>query len=458
MPTGIKLAIALGCVAMSACAARVVESGTAAPAIAPSTGVEVPSSSTTLTTPSPTVVATTLPPGQTSGPTTEPPVVTATPAVDPLTGWDAVDRYIDITIVRGGSAAASLSVMRDGQLVHAAAFGSRVVGQPASVADRFRIASISKTITAVTALRLVESGSMTLDEPIGPLLIERLGVTNPAAGARTLTVRHLLAHRSGLAQYENLMFRNEVGSCAQAAVVGLTRSFQGEPGQRFQYSNLNFCLLGLAIEATTGQPYESVVQAQLLDPLGITGMRLAGTFDVRDGDVEHRSDEGRNYMEVLGAAGAWIASPSDLVAILDAVDRTTPGFAPLSPEMLDLMQTITTTPPPEALPGDRSVESTTTSTTLPPPPTSGYGLGLMIFGTGGAGAPASESSFGHTGTLESTHAMFVRRPDGLTWALTVSGDYPESTRELAKIMDNALLLGGFTDGTYTTPPPPLDDA
>jgi hypothetical protein len=43
----------------------------------------------------------------------------------------------------------------------------------------------------------------------------------------------------------------------------------------------------------------------------------------------------------------------------------------------------------------------------------------------------------------------------LTWAITVSGDYPGSTRDLATIMDNALLLGGLIDGTYTAPPPPL---
>ncbi len=78
-------------------------------------------------------------------------------------------------------------------------------------------------------------------------------------------------------------------------------------------------------------------------------------------------------------------------------------------------------------------------------------MGLMIFDAENDVA----LSFGHTGTLESTHAMFTRRPDGLTWAVTVSGDYPASTRALAKIVDNALLLGGFTDGSYVVVPQPL---
>ena len=76
-------------------------------------------------------------------------------------------------------------------------------------------------------------------------------------------------------------------------------------------------------------------------------------------------------------------------------------------------------------------------------------MGLMIFGP---------DSYGHTGTVESTHAMFAQRPDGIGWAITVSGDYPSSTRQLARIMENALLLGGFTDGSYAAAPPPIDGA
>jgi D-alanyl-D-alanine carboxypeptidase len=80
-------------------------------------------------------------------------------------------------------------------------------------------------------------------------------------------------------------------------------------------------------------------------------------------------------------------------------------------------------------------------------------MGLMIFDA----EDGVSLSFGHTGTLESTHAMFARRPDGLTWAVTVSGDYPASTRDVAKIVDNALVLGGFTDGSYVVVPQPLGE-
>jgi len=372
-------------------------------------------------------------------------------AVVPLAGWEAVDRYLEITLIRGGSSAASVAVMRDGELEHAAAFGERVPGDAAEAADRFRVASISKTIAAITALQLVEAGTLDLDAPIGSLLASDLGVGTPAAGVAALTIRQLLTHRSGFAQYEDLFFRNEVGSCREAAVVGLTQTLQGTPGGRFQYSNMNFCLLGIAIEVLTSERYENVVRREVLDPLGINGMRMADTFDIGVGDVEHGSEEGRNYMEVLGAAGAWIATPTDLVVILDSIDPATPGAKLLDAATLVEMQTITVDLL-EPVDEQESAEPATT-TTIPADPTSGYGMGLMIFDAEDDVA----LSFGHTGTLESTHAMFARRPDGLTWAVTVSGDYPASTRDLAKFVDNALVLGGFTDGSYVVVPQPLDE-
>mgnify|MGYP001030629944 CR=1 FL=1 len=92
---------------------------------------------------------------------------------------------------------------------------------------------------------------------------------------------------------------------------------------------MNYCVLGVLIEQLAGQDYEQAVSERLLTPLGITGMRLAPTHDPGPGEVVHRSVPGRNYMEVLGAAGAWVASPSDLLVIFDSLDPDTPGWKPL---------------------------------------------------------------------------------------------------------------------------------
>jgi D-alanyl-D-alanine carboxypeptidase len=381
----------------------------------PTTTAAVPVESTTTTTTAPisTIVA------------TDPVPIPVIPAVR---GWPAFDLHLQ-TILTAGSDAMSAAVMYDGELVHEVALGRRTAaGDPVAIGDRFRVASISKVITSITVLRLAQSSQIDLDAPVGEQLAQRVGVAT-SVGVSAITPRHLLTHRSGIGQYENLMFRRQVESCEQAAATGLGRSLERAPGTTLRYSNLNFCLLGLLIEEVTGRPYADVVRDELLAPLGIDGMRLAGTFDVGDGDVEHRSDEGRNYMEVLGAAGSWIASPTDVTTIIDALDLTTAGWKPLGPELLAVMTAITVDPP---APPDPTLAPAVTA--VPPPaPTRGYGMGLMIFGP---------DSFGHTGTLESTHAMTGRRADGYTWAITVSGDHPSSSRDLAGIVDTALRYAG----------------
>ena len=164
----------------------------------------------------------------------------------------------------------------------------------------------------------------------------------------------------------------------------------------------------------TGRPYEDVVADRLLQPLGIDGMRMAGTFDLDPDEVIHPSIPLRNYMEVLGGAGAWIATPSDVVTIMNSLDPTAPGWHPLSAVTLELMRQ--PAGPPTPTPGR------------------GYGLGLMVFGDG---------SFGHTGTVENTHAIVVDRPDGVTWSVLVSGEYPGDSSNLRDIFDDALAAAGI---------------
>jgi len=344
-----------------------------------------------------------------------PPGGSAAPEAPILTGWAAFDATLNSSILGGGSDAVSVAVSIDGEIVHQAAMGARVPDtfDAVGTTDKFRIASISKPITAITMLQLVEEGLIGLDDPIGSIVADAVGVSSPIAGVAEMTVRQLLTHISGFPQYESLFFRNQVGSCAEAAAIGVTRSLQGAS---FRYSNMNYCVLGMLIEQLTGQPYEQVVYERLLSPLGISGMRLAPTYDPGPGEVVHRSVPGRNYMEVLGAAGAWVASPTDLVTIFDSLDLDMPGWKPLEADTVTTMKTAVNDP----LAPDR-----------------GYGMGLILYGGGAAG---------HTGTIESTHAMVLDRADNVTWAVTVSGENPSDTVRLAGIVDRALAAGGFFPG------------
>jgi len=332
----------------------------------------------------------------------------------PPTGWDGFDAALEGALLRNGNTAVSVAVSIGGDVVHRAAFGRRTLdgGDDAEPGDRFRIASISKTLTAITLLQLVEDGVVGLDEPIGAFVAASLGITGTASNVGAITTRQLLTHTSGFGKYDGVFFRGASADCRDAASIGL-RSTVG--GRSYRYSNMNYCVAGMLIEALTGRPYEAVVYEQVLTPLGLSGLRLAPTFDPGPDEVQHPTTAGRNYMETLAAAGAWLAAPEDLVIVLNALDLSTPGWKPLDFDTLVAMQT-----PVNGQFGQR-----------------GYGMGLILYGPG---------RYGHTGTIESTHAMVQNRGDGVIWAITVSGPYPDNTPQLEPIINSAFEAGGFIAG------------
>jgi hypothetical protein len=160
-------------------------------------------------------------------------------------------------------------------------------------------------------------------------------------------------------------------------------------------------------------------------------MRMAGTFDVRKGDVLHPSGAARNYMEVLGAAGAWIATAEDLVKIVDSLDPDDPGFHPMGAEEAAAMRAYPRVPPIH--------------------PDQWYGLGLRVWADG---------TWGHTGTVENAKSMVLHRPDGLTFAVLINGNAPSNTDNIRKYVDEAfwkigvppiLPKGGVPAPTPATP-------
>lgn len=320
-------------------------------------------------------------------------------------GWEAFERELERRLLLA-DVSASVAVMVDGRIVHRAAFGERVAGSGDVVDpdDRFRIASISKTVTAIVTMQLVEDGLLSLDEPVGPRVAEHLGLAAYDPDVRSITVRELLSHTAGFPQHEATFFSNGATSCADAATQGLRSGVRS--GSSFDYSNMGYCVLGILIEAVTGKAYERVVQERLLVPLGISGMRITSTYEVGPDEVSHHPTPGRNYMETLGAAGAWNATPADLVAIVNSIDPATPGWKALSEPSMRAMRS--------ARPGGAAT---------------GYGLGLIDYGG---------EAWGHTGTIQNAHAMVLVQPDGVTWAITVSGEYPSESGELRGIFRAAL--------------------
>ncbi len=361
--------------------------------------------------PAPTALGSTSTSARTAALPTSTSMPTTTTTIVKRLDFRAFDRAIQSATVDIGDMSAGVAVMRDGVLLHAADFGmeSPFEDKQATPPTRFRIASVSKMFTAVVIMQLADEHRLDLDKSF----TQQLGMAGPFDDPRveTITVRQLLSHTSGFPVSRGLYFKRGVETWQQAAQTALTLTLQSDPGTAFQYSNTNFCELGLLIESVTGQPFESVISERVLQPLGIDA-HMAPTADTQPGDALHISGPTRNYMEALGPAGAWVATPTGIAALAASLRADVPGVHLLDAAAVAAMRTPIAVPPP--------ADDWT------------YGLGLRLFADG---------SWGHSGTVESAHAMVVNRPDGLTIAVLISGEVPGNTDALLGVIDNAIASG-----------------
>jgi len=158
----------------------------------------------------------------------------------------------------------ALAVVRNGQIVHLAGYGSaNEAGDPVPPQTPFLLASLSKPVTAVAVMQLVEAGQIELDAPIQQYLPWLLPDT-------PITVRHLLHQTSGLDETEGYRRNLEPDSpdaLAQSIRQLADTELNHPPGTAFVYSNSNYDVLGLLIETVTGQSYGDYIQTHLFTPL-----------------------------------------------------------------------------------------------------------------------------------------------------------------------------------------------
>ena len=139
---------------------------------------------------------------------------------------------------------------------------------PITAETNFRMASVSKQVTAMCILLLEKEGKLTLDDP----LIKFFPSFNARVG-KLVHIRHLLTHSSGVLDYETVMNPGQRKQLLDADVLALIRnrdSLYFEPGTQFRYSNSAYCLLALVVERVSGKPFTSFVQQQIFQPLRMT--------------------------------------------------------------------------------------------------------------------------------------------------------------------------------------------
>lgn len=271
--------------------------------------------------------------------------------------YSKLDQSFNHFIKEWDLASASVAIAKDGRLVYAKAFGfadkeDSVKAEPYSM---YRIASVSKLITAVAVMKLIESNKLSLDTKI----FGKEGLLNDTCYSHyvdkrveDITVKNLLNHSAGWTSYwGDHMFINDMIarslkkslpiSLQDIIVFALSKRLHFQPGTYSSYSNLGFSIIQLVVEKASGQSYESYVKENVFNPLNIYDANLAFNFDSLRYTNEARYYEipeaekiiafdgskpsvlkcrGGNDIRTLGSAGGWVISSVSLLKLMLAID------------------------------------------------------------------------------------------------------------------------------------------
>ena len=340
-------------------------------------------------------------------------------------------------------AGASVAIARDGKLIYAKGFGfadtaSRIETQPY---NKFRIASISKLVTAVAIMKLQEEGRLSLDDKVfGPdgILNDSCYLTPKDKRVFDITVGHLLSHEGGWSQrWGDQMFMPQIVAGQMKASLpvdtktiirfALSKRLHFTPGTGRSYSNLGYSILGLVVEKISGIPYNDYCRWEIFEPLGIYDMEPArnmpdqkALFEVTyyepagmplrpsiygTGDMVPAT-YGGNDIETLGGAGAWLATSPDLMRLLLAVDGFSYNEDMLSEESISFMTDLNNR-----------------------------------FAPIGWKTTYIDGNWIRTGSFSGTAGMIKRQPDGISWVVLLNSSTwngPEIHSYIDRMMSRVL--------------------
>lgn len=389
------------------------------------------------------------------------PAAQATDAGLPVSGEadDALKPFDDLMtsfVQRNKVPAASLAVTHRGRLVYARGFGyADGAKEPVKPTALFRVASISKPITAVAVLQLVERGKLRLDDKV----LDRMNLSphleagaKPDARWREITVRQCLQHTGGWDRDKSgdpigrpLEIARALGVAPPARPADIVRFMMSrpldfDPGSKEVYSNLGYLVLGRIVEAVTGATYEDYVKNEILGPLGIKSARLGRTLPANraQGEVSYFDSQkrkapslyppheqvplpdGAENLEGFEAHGGWIASTVELVRFASAFDE---------PDRSRLLQADTIAEMRARPTGAAGYKADGK------PRDAYYGCGWNIRPIRDTG----KTNDWHAGFIAGSEGLLVRRWDGLNWAVLFNTALaPDGKQRLAGLIDGPL--------------------
>jgi D-alanyl-D-alanine carboxypeptidase len=338
-----------------------------------------------------------------------------------------------LTEAPGGPPGAIATIYRDGRMTVLRAGRANVKHRGAPRAsDHMRIASVTKAFSGALALNLVRAGRLGLDDTIG----QRLGGMPPAWSS--VTVRQLLNHTSGLPDYSKSQSFGEQltndpkGVVAPQTVIDWVRAepLQFAPGTSYEYSNTDNIVVGLIVEAVTGQPYGRSLKTTIFGPAKLRQTSFPTTAALPTPFIHgYLVDPGAKPEDVstfLSPSGAWasgaiVSTPEDLNAFI----RSYLGLKFFSrAEQRQQMQFV---------PGGES--------SPPGPGKNSAGLALFRYRT------RCGTVYGHTGSFPGYAQWAAATPDGrraMTTSINIPAPSGKLLAQLRRVQETAVcaLLAG----------------
>ena len=298
--------------------------------------------------------------------------------------YPQIDQAFRDFVTREHIPGAAWGIVVDGRLAHVGVTGLRDVASKAPVDPNtvFRIASMTKSFTAMAIMKLRDEGKLSLDDPAEKYVPELRSLKYPTTDAPRITIRHLMSHAAGFP--EDNPWGDQQLAVTEAEMSRMMRSgipFSNAPGVAYEYSNYGFAILGRIVSQVSGVPYRDYVKKHILDPLGMSSTTLEpAAVPANRLALGYRWEDEQWKLEpqlpdgAFGAMGGMLTSLQDLGSYVSAFIAAWPArdgaeTAPIKRASLREMQRIHNPRPSSA--GRDAAGATRLST-------GGYGFGLGI--------------------------------------------------------------------------------
>ncbi len=261
----------------------------------------------------------------------------------------AIKKLAD-ALATNGRFAGSIFLAADGKVLVDNAWGeaNRETGTPNTPETAYDVGSIGKLFTQIAVMQLAEKGKLALDETVAKYLPD---YPNKEVAAK-VTIRELLLHSSGIADFFDILTPETGPAMKLDAVMDLKdflpffadKPLEFAPGSSNRYSNSGYIVLGLIIEAVSGENYRDYIQGHILEPAGMTH---AGFFDRAHlpSFVAHSYEDKEDVTNIHprrgSPAGGLQATASDLYRLVEAVD----AGKLIKPESINVIRRLMPAPP-----------------------------------------------------------------------------------------------------------------